>query len=504
MSLSATVCVCAFAAPAEAKIYWTGTGNPTGVQRAGFDGTGLETLYSTVTDNFTNGIALDLTHGTMYWAQTNNGVIMESNINGSNPHIVVGGLSQPRGVAVDPVGGKIYFNQTGTPNELNRANLDGTGFQTIDTTATACTPACTVAGFFGYIALDLVNGKVYWTDSSSGNIYMANLTGTSVVRVVTGEVHPFGIAVDPAGGKIYWTNISGQNTVKSAGLNGSSPTLLVTRTGAGLDGGIAVDPTRGKLYWTETTPTPGHIESANLDGSSPTQVVASTIGAEGIALDPGDLKPVNTALPSVTGTGKVGQTETCNPGTWTGVGTISFAYRWGYVSGSTFTPITGATSQQYNLAAADAGKTVACQVTATDNIDSASANSAGAAVQLVPPPLVAGFGFSSLTVSGKRAKLPVFTNLAGTATIVASTHGRAKGGSSHKKHPKCKTRHASASIPSGRSPVQVNGLVRGCTYKLALTFTSSDGQVASDHAKLKDVHHLVIRLAQLLGSFGNS
>jgi hypothetical protein len=267
-----------------------------------------------------------------------------------------------------------------------------------------------------------------------------------------------------------------------------------------LDGGVAVDPTRGKLYWTETTPSPGHIESSSLDGSSPTQVVASTIGAEGIALDPGDLKPVNTAQPSVTGTGKVGQTQTCNPGTWTGVGTISFSYRWGYVSGSTFTPIAGATGQNYNLAAADAGTTVACQVTASDNIDSASANSAGAAVQLVPPPLVAGFGFSSLTVSGKRAKLPVFTNLPGMAAIVASTHGRAKGGSSHKKRPKCKSRNASATLPPGRTAVQIAGLVRGCTYKLTLTFTSADGQVASDHATLKDVHHLVVRLAKFLGS----
>ena len=105
--------------------------------------------------------------------------------------------------------------------------------------------------------------------------------------------------------------------------------------------------------------------------------------------------PVNNVAPVVSGTPNVGQTLSCTTGTWSGVGTITYAYQWqrdGVNIGS-------ATASTYLLVGADAGTTVRCVVTATDNDGSNSANSNGLAVTYaVPVNTVAPVVSGSLTV----------------------------------------------------------------------------------------------------------
>jgi hypothetical protein len=75
----------------------------------------------------------------------------------------------------------------------------------------------------------------------------------------------------------------------------------------------------------------------------------------------GTPRPFNHGVPTLSGTAQVGQTLTCNPGYWVGKG-LTFSYQW--IRGAS-TVIDGATSATYELAGADEGLTVKCQVTAT-------------------------------------------------------------------------------------------------------------------------------------------
>jgi hypothetical protein len=77
--------------------------------------------------------------------------------------------------------------------------------------------------------------------------------------------------------------------------------------------------------------------------------------------------PVNTGLPSVTGTAQEGQTLTALAGAWTSSGPISFAYQWQSCSGGVCSPIVGAASKDsYTLASSDVGQTIRVLVTASN------------------------------------------------------------------------------------------------------------------------------------------
>ncbi|MHB8108009.1 MAG: hypothetical protein ACYDH4_11375, partial [Candidatus Cryosericum sp.] len=74
----------------------------------------------------------------------------------------------------------------------------------------------------------------------------------------------------------YWaTNNPSEATILRAGLDGSNPTILVTRTGtyAGINT-LTIDPVRDYLYWTEQyAPSSYRLMRCDLDGSNITTIV---------------------------------------------------------------------------------------------------------------------------------------------------------------------------------------------------------------------------------------
>ncbi len=88
-------------------------------------------------------------------------------------------------------------------------------------------------------------------------------------------------------------------------------------------------------------------------------VVSAALAASG---------PTGISHPTVTGTLRVGAKLTAKPGTWTGRGTIAYAYQWSRcdATGAHCSSIHGATAGSYVTVLADVGHTLALSVRATD------------------------------------------------------------------------------------------------------------------------------------------
>jgi DNA-binding beta-propeller fold protein YncE len=84
-------------------------------------------------------------------------------------------VSNPQGIAVDNIGGKIYWTDSGT-HQIHRANLNGSGSETL--VKWAYNPRG--------IAVDSVGSKIYWTDSRTHQIYRANLDGSQLEVLIGG------------------------------------------------------------------------------------------------------------------------------------------------------------------------------------------------------------------------------------------------------------------------------------------------------------------------------
>ncbi|MGA1213834.1 MAG: hypothetical protein ACO3ZZ_08930, partial [Solirubrobacterales bacterium] len=92
--------------------------------------------------------------------------------------------------------------------------------------------------------------------------------------------------------------------------------------------------------------------------------------------------PLNAAEPTISGTPEVGQTLTADPGEWSAFPEPEFGYQWLRCDseGNDCQPISGATSENYDLTVDDAGRTIRVEVTATNSEGSDSATSGQTAV----------------------------------------------------------------------------------------------------------------------------
>src|SRR5262245_48066733 len=92
--------------------------------------------------------------------------------------------------------------------------------------------------------------------------------------------------------------------------------------------------------------------------------------------------PVNTSTPSVRGSMVDGQVATADPGSWSGAGSISFAYRWLRCNsqGGECGSIGGANGRSYRLAPADVGHKMRFNVTARNSAGSSTVMSSESAV----------------------------------------------------------------------------------------------------------------------------
>jgi uncharacterized repeat protein (TIGR01451 family) len=113
---------------------------------------------------------------------------------------------------------------------------------------------------------------------------------------------------------------------------------------------------------------------------------AATANAAVTIVVPAPPAPAVSASPTIAGTPEVGRTLTGGNGTWSGLGTLTFASAWQRcdVDGLNCAAISGATASTYTLTGSDADSTIRYAVTATNGGGSTSANSLPTATVVSP------------------------------------------------------------------------------------------------------------------------
>ncbi len=233
----------------------------------------VDTLVST--GGGARGIAVDFYEGKIYWSDKYRGVITRASFDGTNQEdIVTTGLSYPEGVVIDIEHGKIYWVDS---NHIGCSNLDG-GEQTVLIAAPCIlsgnrTRCSTGAG----LALDPMEGKLYWTSPHSlgmlGDILMADLDGSNIEIVVNAVGNPSSIQIDPIGEKIYWTDHV-DDVVRRSKLDGTEIEDLFIVGKNNNPHGLALDLESGYVYWSQDGDQTDRscLKRMNLDGTQPEDV----------------------------------------------------------------------------------------------------------------------------------------------------------------------------------------------------------------------------------------
>lgn len=222
--------------------------------------------------------------GPIYFTSRLNGVLVGDTDTGAVTTLLSGPAIQPWGIALDSGAGHLYFTNGHDPSQtaiasILRMNLDGSGLVTLTSSISAVRQ----------IELDLLNSRMYWSaegtaDGGADSIYVANLDGTGATTFVSGLWNPRGMALDLVDGKVYWDTFDITNhtrRIQRANLNGTGVETIITGETHGV-WGLEIDPVNRLLYWGDA---PGRrVRRANLDGTGITDVIT------GLSWDPLDIK----------------------------------------------------------------------------------------------------------------------------------------------------------------------------------------------------------------------
>ncbi len=268
--------------PSTGFIYYSDTGllspgrSVNHIKKANLDGTGDQTVLTTTGGDAIGGIAFDAAHGYLYSGDRT--TIFRTNLDGTGRGDLASSGGTTADVELDLVHGKIYWSEDGSIGTIFRANLDGSNVESL----VSLPP---FNGLVEGLALDPVHGKLYFTDNeqSFDAIGVANLDGTNrstLITLPTGS-DPFDVEIDVANGKIYWNQYGGVlndpafRLIRRANLDGTGIEDLVSAGSNLFNNSIHFDTADQKIYYAlaSTSGTPLGVYRANADGTGQESVL---------------------------------------------------------------------------------------------------------------------------------------------------------------------------------------------------------------------------------------
>ena len=195
------------------KIYWGNISPPWRMTRSDLDGTNIQDIKILALDNRFPPITVDA-----------------------------------EDIEIDVKAGKIYFQDSLNDN-IARVNLDGTEYEILPWN----TP------YHDKIALDVINQRLYWTSYVGSRISRVALDERNVETLLSDLIDPTYIALDIRSNNIYWVernNIAEKSKIHRANLDGTNVTHILTGNyyfssfALDTEGVYDVSPDSGKLTTT--------------------------------------------------------------------------------------------------------------------------------------------------------------------------------------------------------------------------------------------------------------
>uniref|UniRef100_A0A3B4E5T6 EGF-like domain-containing protein n=1 Tax=Pygocentrus nattereri TaxID=42514 RepID=A0A3B4E5T6_PYGNA len=202
----------------EERIYWADVKTQT-IKRAFINGTTLETVISGDIQNC-RGLTLDWLSRNMYWLSSENEEtqINVARLDGSLKTSVIHGIDKPKCLAVHPAKGKIYWTDG---NTINVANMDGSNRKVLHQNQREPVG----------LSVDFPASKLYWISSANGTINRCNLDGSGfeVIETMKRDLTK-ATALAVMGGKLWWADDDLAQLGTVAKRDGRNPMVLRNKT----------------------------------------------------------------------------------------------------------------------------------------------------------------------------------------------------------------------------------------------------------------------------------
>ncbi|MET7977063.1 3-hydroxyacyl-CoA dehydrogenase [Streptomyces mirabilis] len=252
-----------------------------------------------------DGVAVDVQAGHIYWTNMgrppeNDGSIERVDLDGGNRTTIVpsGGTHTPKQLHFEAAGRKLYWGDR-EGMRVMRCDLDGQNVETLVQTGQGEDDRCDETKWCVGVAVDPVGGHLYWTqkgpsDAGLGKVLRAGIdlpAGESAAErgdievLFEGLPEPIDLELDLTRRMLYWTDRGDPprgNSVNRSPLDAPegqrTPEILLTHLMEGI--GLALDPDDGRMYVTDLA---GNVYAADLDGSNRSEILILQGNLTGIA-----------------------------------------------------------------------------------------------------------------------------------------------------------------------------------------------------------------------------
>ena len=280
-------------------MYWRSLGK---VEGANLDGSNRHTVANTLNCDCP-GLALDTEYQQLYY--TEGGSVFRVNVDGTWQTTVFTPGGFIYGLTVDPASNKLYYAQMTTQVVNNSVQISGfINSRDLTTGQTNSLSLGNTRRLYG-VALDVLGGKIYWTELLGG-LKRANINLTGSAETFSTASAIYNIAFDDIGyvtptptrtaiaatatpaallKTLFWTN--GVDKIQAINADGTNQRTLATPGGNPV--GIAFDAGASKLYWAQNGA--NTVQRSNFDGSGVTRLARRRHRARSAAGWQPDLSP---------------------------------------------------------------------------------------------------------------------------------------------------------------------------------------------------------------------